>query len=76
MFVYSEESSILYLLFKNKKLMGFMLMRLFQYIRMLKYASLIYEHYGEFPKQMVLYICAKKLKIKDQIITQNLCYTY
>ena len=45
-------------------------------MRMLKYASLIYEHYGEFPKQMVLYIGARKLKIKDEIITQNLCYTY
>jgi predicted transposase/invertase (TIGR01784 family) len=44
--------------------------------RMLKYASLIYEHYGEFPKQMVLYIGIKKLKIKNEITTQNLCYTY
>ncbi len=45
-------------------------------MRMLKYASLIYEHYGEFPKQMVLYIGARKLKIKDKIVTQNLCYNY
>jgi predicted transposase/invertase (TIGR01784 family) len=44
--------------------------------RMLKYASLIYEHYGEFPKQMVLYIGVKKLKIKNEISTQNLWYNY
>jgi len=45
-------------------------------MRMLKYASLIYEHYGEFPKQMVLYIGARELKIKNEIIAQGLCYTY
>jgi len=44
--------------------------------RMLKYASLIHEHYKEFPKQMVLYIGVKKLTIKNKIITQDLCYTY
>jgi len=44
--------------------------------RMLKYASLINEHYGEFPKQMVLYIGVKKITIKNEIITQDLCYTY
>jgi predicted transposase/invertase (TIGR01784 family) len=44
--------------------------------RMLKYASLIYEHYNEFPKQMVLYIGVKKLKIKNEISTQNLWYNY
>jgi predicted transposase/invertase (TIGR01784 family) len=43
---------------------------------MLKYASLIYEHYGEFPKQMVVYIGIKKLKIKNEITTQNLWYNY
>ena len=44
--------------------------------RMLKYASLIYEHYNEFPKQMVLYIGVKKIKIKNEISTQNLWYNY
>jgi hypothetical protein len=37
---------------------------------------LIYEHYGEFPKQMVLYIGVKKLKIKNEITTKNLWYNY
>jgi hypothetical protein len=44
--------------------------------RMLKYASLIYENYDEFPKQMVLYIGVKKIKIKNEISTQNLWYNY
>jgi predicted transposase/invertase (TIGR01784 family) len=44
--------------------------------RMLKYASLIYEHYGEFPKQMVLYIGVKKIRIKNEISTKNLWYNY
>lgn len=45
-------------------------------VRMLKYASLIYEHYGAFPKQIVLYIGARKRKIKDEIVTPDLWYTY
>ncbi len=45
-------------------------------MRMLKYASLIYEHYKTFPKQMVLYIGVQKLKIENGIVAQNLCYTY
>ena len=39
--------------------------------RMLKYASLIYEHYGEFPKQMVLYVGDRDIKIKSKIKEKN-----
>ncbi len=44
--------------------------------RMLKYALLIYENYNEFPRQMVLYVGEKKIKIDNQIKEKNLCYNY
>ena len=42
--------------------------------RMLKYASLIYENYDEFPKQMVLYVGDRNIKIKREIKEKNLRY--
>ncbi len=45
-------------------------------VRMLKYAVLIYEHYHVFPRQMVLYIGVKKIRLENKISRQNLCYTY
>ncbi len=42
--------------------------------RMLKYASLIYENYGEFPFQMVLYVGDRDIKIQNQINEKNLRY--
>lgn len=45
-------------------------------VRMLKYAVLIYEHYWVFPRQMVLYIGVKKIRLENKISRQNLCYTY
>ncbi len=44
--------------------------------RMLKYASLIYENYDEFPKQMVLYVGDRDIKIRSKIKTKNLRYNY
>jgi len=44
--------------------------------RMLKYASLIYENYDEFPKQMVLYVGDRNIKIKSKIKEKNLRYNY
>ncbi len=44
--------------------------------RMLKYASLIYEGYDEFPKQMVLYVGDRDIKIKSKIKEKNLRYNY
>ncbi len=44
--------------------------------RMLKYASLIYENYDEFPQQMVLYIGDRNIKIKSKIKEKNLRYNY
>ncbi len=44
--------------------------------RMLKYASLIYESYDEFPKQMVLYVGDRDIKIPSFIKEQNLRYNY
>ncbi len=44
--------------------------------RMLKYASLIYENYGEFPFQMVLYVGDRDIKIQNQINEKNLRYNY
>ncbi len=35
--------------------------------RMLKYGLLIYENYNEFPKQIVLYVGDRKIKIHNQI---------
>ena len=45
-------------------------------VRMLKYASLIYEHYEMFPRQMVLYIGVRKINIPHRLDSANLCYTY
>ena len=45
-------------------------------LRMLKYATLIYEHYQEFPLQLVLYVGEKKLDIKSKIKAKNLEYNY
>ncbi len=45
-------------------------------LRMLRYATLIYEKYKEFPKQLVLYVGEKKLNIKSKIKTKNLEYNY
>ena len=44
--------------------------------RMLKHASLIYENYGEFPFQMVLYVGDRDIKIQNQIFEKNLRYNY
>ena len=44
--------------------------------RMLKYASLIYENYDEFPQQMVLYVGGRDIKIKSKIKEKNLRYNY
>ncbi|HIP60728.1 MAG TPA: hypothetical protein EYH01_09905 [Campylobacterales bacterium] len=44
--------------------------------RMLKYASLIYENYDEFPQQMVLYVGNRDIKIKSKIKKKNLRYNY
>ena len=44
--------------------------------RMLKYASLIYENYDEFPQQMVLYVGDRNIKIKSKIKEKNLRYNY
>jgi len=45
-------------------------------IRMLQYTSLIYEKYKQFPRQLVLYVGQKRLKIKDNINHINLQYNY
>jgi len=45
-------------------------------IRMLQYTSLIYEKYKQFPKQLVLYVGNKKIKIKNGINTKELVYNY
>ncbi len=45
-------------------------------LRMLKYATLIYEKYQEFPKQLVLYVGEKKLNIISKLKTKNLEYNY
>jgi len=45
-------------------------------IRMLKYASLIYEHYDEFPFQMVLYMEERDITIHSKINEKNLRYNY
>jgi len=45
-------------------------------LRMLKYTSLIYEKYKEFPKQLVLYVGDKKLKTPKGIKSKNLHYNY
>jgi len=45
-------------------------------IRMLKYASLIYEHYGEFPFQMVLYVGERNITTRSKINEKNLRYNY
>jgi len=45
-------------------------------IRMLQYTSLIYEKYKQFPKQLVLYVGNKKIKINDSINEKNLVYNY
>ncbi len=44
--------------------------------RMLKYASLIYESYNEFPNQMVLYVGDRNIKIPSKIKEKNLRYNY
>ena len=44
--------------------------------RMLKYASLIYENYDEFPFQMVLYVGDRDIKIDHKIKEKNLRYNY
>ena len=44
--------------------------------RMLKYASLIYESYDEFPFQMVLYVGDRDIKILSKINEKNLRYNY
>ncbi len=44
--------------------------------RMLKYASLIYESYDEFPFQMVLYVGDRDIKISSKIKEKNLRYNY
>ncbi len=44
--------------------------------RMLKYASLIYENYDQFPHQMVLYVGDRDIMIESQIKEQNLRYNY
>ena len=44
--------------------------------RMLKYASLIYESYDEFPFQMVLYVGDRDIKIESKIKEKNLRYNY
>jgi hypothetical protein len=44
--------------------------------RKLKYASLIYENYDEFPQQMVLYVGDRNIKIKSKIKEKNLRYNY
>jgi len=44
--------------------------------RMLKYASLIYESYDEFPFQMVLYVGDRDIKILSKIKEKNLRYNY
>ena len=44
--------------------------------RMLKYASLIYENYDEFPFQMVLYVGDRNIKISSKIKEKNLRYNY
>ena len=44
--------------------------------RMLKYASLIYENYDQFPFQMVLYVGDRDIKIENEINEQNLRYNY
>ena len=43
---------------------------------MLKYASLIYENYDQFPLQMVLYVGDRDIKIRSKIKEQNLRYNY
>ena len=45
-------------------------------MRMLKYFTLIYERYKEFPKQLVLYVGDKKLDILSEIKHKNLQYNY
>ena len=45
-------------------------------VRMLQYFLLIYEKYKDFPKQLVLYVGEKKLKIKNHIKTKDLVYNY
>jgi predicted transposase/invertase (TIGR01784 family) len=44
--------------------------------RMLKYGSLIYENYDEFPLQMVLYVGDRDIKIESKIKENNLRYNY
>ena len=41
-------------------------------IRMLKYALLIFENYGQFPLQVVLYVGRDKIKINNKIENKNL----
>ena len=45
-------------------------------LRMLKYATLIYERHQEFPLQLVLYVGERKLNIKSKLKTKNLLYNY
>ena len=44
--------------------------------RMLRYASMIYELYERFPKQLVLYIGEKEIKLKEGIKDKNISYKY
>ena len=45
-------------------------------IRMLNYATLIYQSYHELPKQLVLYVGDRDIDIKNNLDFENLRYTY
>ena len=45
-------------------------------IRMLNYATLIYQSYHELPKQLVLYVGDRDIDIENNLDFENLRYTY